>query len=94
MCSRGEESWTAKPGVWRGDGSGAERHPWSLHRLLFSLGLSLLVLVLEFLVDDPQGGEEVPRKEDEEREPAHENLQDPRDESLMGDTRINQLGGV
>lgn len=41
-----------------------------------SVPLGVFVLVLKLLVDDAEGGEEVPQEEDEEGETAHEDLQE------------------
>lgn len=56
-----------------GDGAGGEKQSWP-PRCPTSVLLHVLVLVLEFLVHNTEGGEEVAQEEDEEGEATHEDL--------------------
>lgn len=62
--------------IGMGDGAGEEKQSWP-PRCPPSIPLCVFVLVLQLLVDDTEGGEEVPQEEDEEGEAAHKNLWEP-----------------
>lgn len=66
-----------------GDGASGEKQSRPPH-CPTSILLRVLVLVLNLLVDDAEGGEEVAQEEDEEGEAAHEDLWDDRQESAGG----------
>lgn len=54
------------------------------HAAPASIPLRVFVLVLKLLVDDAEGGEEVPQEEDEEGEAAHEDLWEPQRHKSAG----------
>lgn len=61
-----------------GDGAGGGRTVLVPHAAPpASIPLRVFVLVLKLLVDDAEGGEEVPQEEDEEGEATHEDLREP-----------------
>lgn len=63
-----------------GDGASGEKQSRPPH-CPTSVLLCVLVLVLNLLVDNTEGGEEVAQEEDEEGEAAHEDLWEERPES-------------